>query len=269
VLAEGNGPRMSIFERVRRRLRGIDHAATPALPLGEALHPVSLAAVAVLLINDWLLKPRLGAWLGPRLHVASGPGISSGSGIGIDSGSGSGFGAHSGIGPELASVVTGKLSDLAGLVFAPIVLSAAIGLAFHLAAWLGAPVDPSLSRRRLVLCTLATGAVFTAVKLVPSAAHLLAAVLSHLGRPAAICLDLTDLLCLPALAIALWIGRDELRRIPLGRPAALHRLSRPALPALADARWAGAPAPRLDALAAAIDRWDVPTLDTLLARDAT
>jgi hypothetical protein len=256
VLAEGNGPRMSIFERVRRGLRGTDHATTPALPLGEALHPVSLAAVAVLLINDWLLKPRLSAWLCP------------GSGFG----SSSGVGPGSGIGADVASIVTGKLSDLAGLVFAPVVLSAAIGLCLHLAARLGAPVDPSLSRRRLVLCTLATGAVFTAVKLVPAAAHLLAAVLSHLGRPAAICLDPTDLLCLPALLVALWIGRDELRRIPLGRPAALHRLGRlgrPALPALADVRWAGVPEPRLAALAAAIDRWDVPTIDALLAGQAT
>jgi hypothetical protein len=190
------------------------------LPLGEALHPVTLAAALLLAVNDWVLKPRLGP-----------------------------------------SAMTGKLSDLAGLVFAPVVLSAAIGLGLHLAAGLGARVDPSLSRRRLVLCTVATGAVFAAVKLDPGAARVLVALISHLGRPAEISLDRTDLWCLPALVIAVWIGRDELRRVPLGRPAAIHRLGRPAGPALADVCWAGAPAERIAALAAAIDRWDVEFID--------
>jgi hypothetical protein len=184
---------------------------------------VTLAAVAVLVVNDWLLKPRLGP-----------------------------------------SILTGKLSDLAGLIFAPVVLSAALGLALHGAAALGARVDPSLSRRRLVLCTIATGAVFAAVKLDHAAAHVLVQLLSRLGRPAAITLDPTDLLCLPALAIAVWIGRDELRRVPLGRPAALHRLGRPAAKALADVRWAGAPADRVVALAAAIDARDVTAVDKYL-----
>src|SRR5262249_20909037 len=80
-----------------------------------------------------------------------------------------------------------------------------------------------LSRRRLVACTLATGAVFAAVKLDAGAARALVALISHLGRPAAIYLDRSDLLCLPALLVAWWIGRDELRRVPLGRPAAIHR----------------------------------------------
>jgi len=224
VPAEGNGAHPPIFERVRRALRGIDHADAPALPLGEALHPVTLAAVALLAVNDWALKP----WLGP-------------------------------------SAITGKLSDLAGLVFAPVVLSAAIGLVLHLAATFGARVDPSLSRRRLVLCTVATGAVFAAVKLDPGAARVLVALISQLGRHASIYLDRTDLLCLPALAVAVWIGRDELRRVPLGRPAAIHRLGRPARAALADVRWAGAPAERIAALAVAIDTWDVTLIEDLLA----
>jgi hypothetical protein len=193
------------------------------LPLGEALHPVTLAAALLLAVNDWVLKPRLGP-----------------------------------------SAMTGKLSDLAGLVFAPVVLSAAIGLGLHLAAGLGARVDPSLSRRRLVLCTVATGAVFAAVKLDPGAARVLVALISDLGRPAEISLDRTDLWCLPALVIAVWIGCDELRRVPLGRPAAIHRLGRPAGPALADVRWAGAPAERIEALATALDTWDVAAVDDLL-----
>jgi hypothetical protein len=214
VPAEGNGPRVSIFERVRCWLRGTDRVEVAALPLGEAVHPVTLAAVGLLVVNDWVLKP----WLGP-------------------------------------GAVTGKLSDIAGLVFAPVVMSAALGLALHVAAALGARVDPSLSRRRLLLCTAATGCVFAAVKLDPAAARLVADAVARLGRPAAIYLDRSDLWCLLALAVALWIGRDELRRVPLGRPAAIHRLRRLGGPALDDVRWAGAATAEVDALAAALDAW--------------
>jgi hypothetical protein len=216
-----------IFERVRRALRGGDRAETPAFPVGEALHPIALAAVAVLLVNDWVLKPRFGG------------------------------------------AVTGKLSDVAGLVFAPVALSAAIGIALGIAARLGARIDPSLSRRRLALCVVATAAGFAAVKLDADAARALAALVSRFGRPAHVVLDRSDLWCLPALAIAAWIGRDELRRVPLGRPAAIHRLGRRAEAALADVRWAGAPADRVAALAEAIDRWDVAAVDRWLDAAST
>ncbi len=187
----------------------------PALPVGEALHPVTLAGVVLLVVNDWILKP--------RFHGA----------------------------------ITGKLSDLAGLAFAPVVLSAAIGLALHLAARLGARLDPSLSQRRLALCIAATGVGFTLVELVPAVADLTA---RAIGRGAAFYSDWTDLLCLPCLAIAWWIGRDELRRVPLGRPAGIHRLGRSALLALADAGG------DVTLLARAIDRWDVTAIDAWLAR---
>ena len=228
---KGNGPGVSIFERLRRSLRGVDHARAPALPVGEAMHPATLAAIALLVVNDWILKPR----------------------VGIDSG---------------ASLVTGKLSDVAGLAFAPVVLSAAIGLLLHAAARLGARVDPSLSRRRLLLCVLATGAGFAAVKLSPALAAHVAGWLSHLGRPARFHDDPTDLLALPALLAALWIGRDELRRVPLGRPAAILRLGRPAAAALADVRRAGAPPDRVDALAAALEARDPDRIDALLCSPA-
>ncbi|MBX3155973.1 MAG: hypothetical protein KF773_08235 [Deltaproteobacteria bacterium] len=202
---------------MRTALRGTDRAERPALPVGEALHPVTLAAIALLVVNDWWLKPHFGP-----------------------------------------SAVTGKLSDLGGLAFAPVVLSAAIGLVLHAAAALGARVDPSLSRRRLLACIAATGAGFAAIKLSPAAAGWLIAATELFGRHAEIYLDRTDLLCLPALAVAWWIGRDELRRIPLGRPAAIHRLRRPASTALADL-----PGDTED-LAAAIDAWDVKRIDDLL-----
>jgi hypothetical protein len=165
-------------ERLRRALRGVDRAERPALPVGEAMHPVTLAAVAVLIINDWVLKPR---WHGGVLHG-----------------------------------ITGKLSDIAGLAFAPVVLTAAIGLVLAAVARLGVRVDPYLTRRRLILAIIATGAGFAAVKLSRTAAEVVVDVLSYV-RPALIYLDRTDLLCLPALAIAYWIGRDEVRRLDEAR----------------------------------------------------
>jgi len=193
------------------------------------MHPVALAAIALLVVNDWVLKPRV-------------------------------------VPDSWPSLVTGKLSDLAGLVFAPVVLSAAIGLALHVAARLGARLDPSLTRRRLVACVAATGAGFAAVKLSPALAAHVACALSLLGRPAVFYDDPTDLLALPALAVALWIGRDELRRVPLGRPAAivrLHRPDRPAAAALADVRWAGGDTVEL---AAALDARDLARADALLSQ---
>jgi hypothetical protein len=186
------------------------------LPIGEALHPVTLAAVIVLVVNDWVLKP--------RFHNA----------------------------------VTGKLSDLAGLAFAPVLLSAAIGLALHAATLLGARVDPSLSRRRLVLCCAATAAGFALVKLCPDVASVIAGMIGH---HAEFYPDLTDLFALPCVLVALWIGRDELRRVPLGRPYALHRLGRAAHAGLADVRWAGRDTTTLEP---AIDAWDVAAIDARL-----
>lgn len=129
------------------------------LPIGEALHPVTLLAVAVLVVNDWYLKARFGP-----------------------------------------SFVTGKLSDLAGLTFAPVVLSAAIGLVLR----------KPLTYRRLYLCTAATGVCFAATKLSETAAGWLVWLLSH-WRHASVYVDPTDLFCLPFLAIPIWIGRAEIR----------------------------------------------------------
>lgn len=154
------------WERLRRALRG-----DGSLPLGEALHPVALAALALLVVNDWVLKPR---W-GPNL-------------------------------------LTGKLSDVAGLAAAPVVLTALVGLVLLAARALGARVDPFLTRRRLALAVTATGAGFAAIKLSPTAAGWFTAAIG-LVRPASVALDRTDLLCLPMLAVAWWIGRDELRRL--------------------------------------------------------
>lgn len=155
------------MERLRRALRGADRGEAPAFPIGEAMHPVVLAAVVVLVVNDWVLKPRFHDWL------------------------------------------TGKLSDVAGLLFAPLVLSAMVGLLLRLIGRRG-----YLTHARLVLCCAATAAGFAAVKLVPPAREALAALIGH---HAEFYPDWTDLLTLPAVAVSYWLGRDELARLPPAR----------------------------------------------------
>ncbi len=159
--APDNGSVPGLYERLRRSLRA------GGLPIGEAMHPVTLIALAVMVVNDWILKARYGP-----------------------------------------SAVTGKLSDLGGLVAAPVVLTAAIGLLLRA---LGRK-DPFLTHRRLVIAIAATGGIFATIKLSERAAGWFTAALG-LFRHAEVYLDPTDLLCLPVLAITYWIGRDELRRL--------------------------------------------------------
>jgi hypothetical protein len=154
-------------------------AKTDARPVagGAFLNPWVLAAVVILLLNDHWWKRAF-------------PGF-----------------------------VTGKISDVAGLAFFPLLLQAAWETA---QAALRRPWHPS--RRVLVACIVATGVVFSLVKLWPPAGeayrHSLgalqwpfAAVASWVvagelppRRPVALVQDPTDLLALPALAIAAWIG---------------------------------------------------------------
>lgn len=101
------------------------------------------------------------------------------------------------------SFVTGKLSDVAGLVFAPVVLSAAIGLVLRV---LGRP--GYLTHLRLVLCCAATALGFAIVKLYPPIGDVVARAIGH---GASFYPDWTDVLCTPAVLVAYWIGRDELR----------------------------------------------------------
>lgn len=201
--------------RVHRFFAGADGPGRPALPLGELLHPAALAAVLVLVANDWLLKPSPApGWL------------------------------------------TGKLSDVAGLAFFPLLLTAAFDLALLAAARLGAPVDFSLRRWKLHTAIAATAAAFTVIKLWVPVAEAAAGVLRALGLDARIVADPTDLLTLPALAVALWIGRRELRRVPLGRLEVIERRWRrghhDVAAQLADIPRAGADPDQVTALAAAL-----------------
>jgi hypothetical protein len=126
---------------------------------GEIAHPIPLAAVAVLVLNDHALKHA--AWF-PR-------------------------------------VLSGKLSDAAGVFFFPILLLAV--------------TDVVLRRRvasravQAALAAFVTGGVFAAIKLSPRTN----AYVSQLWGPVA--LDPTDLAALPALALSvLFMTRGELSR---------------------------------------------------------
>ncbi len=185
MTAAGNGRRAPLGLRLHVRVRGIEQVAPagPAgwgpLPIGEALHPWALAALATLVANDWVAKPALA-------------------------------------GVRWASWATGKLSDVAGLALAPVALTAAIGVALALARALGAPVDPALRLRRLRSAVVVVGLGFVACKTSPRAADAVAQALAALGgRPRIVC-DPSDLLALPALAAAWHIGCAELALAPRG-----------------------------------------------------
>jgi len=94
--------------------------------------------------------------------------------------------------------LTGKLSDFAGLLFFPLLLTAA----WNTARWALRRPCP-LTRRALVVAVVATGAAFVAWKL--------GGVLGAVRDP-------SDLLALVMLAPAYAIGRSEIRRRGKTRP---------------------------------------------------
>lgn len=145
-----------------------------------------LAALLVLLVNDHVLK----SWAG---------------GAGVD------------------AAIAGKLSDLGGLLFFPLLLTATLDLLLMLLARLGAPVDFSLRRWKLLLACGSTAGVFLAIKISGPAAEQVVGMLRHLGVAARIAVDPTDLIALPMIAVAYWLGRAEIVRVPLGRLEVIER----------------------------------------------
>ncbi|MEU7941801.1 hypothetical protein [Microbispora bryophytorum] len=167
-------------------------------------HPATLTAIAVLLVNDHLLK-RL--WPG---------------------------------------VVTGKLSDVAGMLVAPPLLALVATLAVRRPA---APAQdgaaaPGEAGRRAALAAIAlTGAVFALVKTTPVGARAAADVWALFTPSAGVVADPTDLLALPALGLAWVVRRHAVRPASLpGRSARRARLL-VALPAAVFAVTATAAAP--------------------------
>jgi hypothetical protein len=127
-------------------------------------------------------------------------------------------------------VLTGKASDVAGLVLAPLVLVALAEIGCEIAGRErpGAGV--------VVVAAALTGAGFAAVQLSPAAGslyrHGLGAAQQLLGgdgRPVVLTPDLTDLLALPALLVP-WIvaGRVRLRRDVPATPLRWRRRRHPA-----------------------------------------
>jgi hypothetical protein len=145
------------------------------LPCRELVAPLPLLAVLVLVLNDWVLSPRA----------------------------------------LLPAVVTGKLSDFAGLFFFPLLLTAGWNTIRFLARR-ARGVDAAavaLTARQLVVATVATGVVFAVVKLWPPAALVLARALTAVTRRTAqIVPDPTDLLALVMLPLAYLHGRRAMRR---------------------------------------------------------
>ena len=120
----------------------------------------------------------------------------------------------------MPGVVTGKLSDFAGLLFFPLLLQSIVEwTSLSMRAWRG----PSM--RVLASCALATGVCFTAIETWQPADELyrqtwsamqtlpraLVAAVLDLPAPRAVVvahvMDAEDLIALPALAAAVWAGR--------------------------------------------------------------
>jgi hypothetical protein len=140
------------------------------------LHPLALTSVFLLVLNDHLLKPHWGGWL------------------------------------------TGKLSDFAGLVFFPLLLQ-------H--CWRLFTRTSSPDVRVLKTACLLTAVVFSLVKTWPLATLVWSHSLGALQwpfwalietawgrprpplRPVLTVTDPTDLIALPSIGLALWIGRSR------------------------------------------------------------
>ena len=155
-----------------------------ARPGDGLLHPIVLVALAVLIVNDQLLKA---AWPG---------------------------------------VVTGKLSDVAGLVVAPLAMQAA----WEVGQWItGRWHGPTTSF--LAVAIVVVGLEFAAIQAWEPASNAYgwvlgaaqwpfqaaAAVLTGTPAPSVAAVvgtaDTEDLLTLPALAITWWVGRRRLRAV--------------------------------------------------------
>jgi hypothetical protein len=140
-------------------------------------------------------------------------------------------------------LVTGKLSDLAGLVVAPPLLALVATL---LLARLRAQLAAAGS-------VAATGIGFVAMKATSSGATAGSAVWSVVNGPSVILADLTDLFALPGLALAWWVWTRARAR---PAPARLARLVRIAVLLPAAAFAVAATSAPYHPYAASVAEWD-------------
>ena len=131
------------------------------------IHPVAIAAVAVLLLNDHVLK-------------AAFPGF-----------------------------VTGKLSDVAGLVFFPLLLAEAVAACLRRDPKQLVPPTAALTALCFALVKLTTAGAAMFALTIGAAQWIVALAVTGHGnlRAVAVAMDATDLIALPAVVIAVAIAR--------------------------------------------------------------
>jgi hypothetical protein len=149
------------------------HPSALRVALAWLAHPVSVAGIGLLLLNDHVLKAEYGTWL------------------------------------------TGKLSDVAGLVFAPALLAVVVAV-----------LAPTARPRTVATASCATvGLAFALVKATTTGAAVASAAWTAIVGPSVVRVDVTDLLALPALALTWWGFRQAQRRPFSGRVAYTLRLA--------------------------------------------
>lgn len=210
-----------IWRGAWRVVGGTDGPGRRALPAGELLHPAPLVAVIVLAVNDHLLK---------------------GSGL-------------------VPGWLTGKLSDVAGYFFFPLLLTA-LGdtIARTFARWFGLrQLDFSLRWWKAWVALALTAGIALGLELSPAIGGVIVSFLRTLGFSAGTTRDPLDLLALCSLVPAAWIFRAELARVPLGRMEVLERarITKPEAvrEALADCRAAARFPEHVDLVVPPLSRW--------------
>lgn len=183
----------SKFKQFGKWLGGIEQVGESAMPVEEFAHPWPLLAMALLGVNDHLLK-------------------------------GSGW---------LPGWMTGKLSDFAGLFFFPLFVTAAVDTLLYLAFRItrGRTRGYSLKMWKLYAAVAFTAILFVPLKLSDTwgtlyirAMHVLD-VFDWLGG-FQVTKDPTDIVAVVMFPLVIWLGRRFVRRIPLGRLAEISAAAR-------------------------------------------
>ncbi len=181
------------FEQVGRWLGGVEQVDDSGLPVEEFAHPWPLLAMALLGVNDHILK-------------------------------GSGW---------LPGWMTGKISDFAGLFFFPLFVTAALDTLLYVAFRVSGGRTPRYSLRmwKLYGAVAFTAILFVPLKLSDSwgtlyiqAMHVLD-VFDWFGG-FQVTKDPTDIIAVLMFPLVILFGRRFVRRIPMGRLAELAAASR-------------------------------------------